>query len=91
MRKRSGERRRLPVRRRYLPYYIVTAVYGFQKRMRLVFAPWVIIELLSMGADTVALLGIAAYFCGGWVAPLIGKFLDRYGVQEQAGVLIGTC
>ena len=91
VRKRSGERRRLPVRRRYLPYYIVTAVYGFQKRMRLVFAPWVIIELLSMGADTVALLGIAAYFCGGWVAPLIGKFLDRYGVQkglvlESAGV-----
>lgn len=82
VRKRSGERRRLPVRRRYLPYYIVTAVYGFQKRMRLVFAPWVIIELLSMGADTVALLGIAAYFCGGWVAPLIGKFLDRYGVQK---------
>ena len=35
-----------------------------------------------MGADTVALLGIAAYFCGGWVAPLIGKFLDRYGVQK---------
>ena len=91
VRKRSSERRRLPVRRRYLPYYIVTAVYGFQKRMRLVFAPWVIIELLSMGADTVALLGIAAYFCGGWVAPLIGKFLDRYGVQkglvlESAGV-----
>ena len=82
VRKRSGERRRLPVRRRYLPYYIVTAVYGFQKRMRLVFAPWVIIELLSMGADTVALLGIAAYFCGGWVAPLIGKFLDRHGVQK---------
>ena len=53
VRKRSGERRRLPIRRRYLPYYIVTAVYGFQKRMRLVFAPWVIIELLSMGADTV--------------------------------------
>ena len=91
VRKHSGERRRLPIRRRYLPYYIVTAVYGFQKRMRLVFAPWVIIELLSMGADTVALLGIAAYFCGGWVAPLIGKFLDRYGVQkglvlESAGV-----
>ena len=46
---------------------------------------------ISMGADTVALLGIAAYFCGGWVAPLIGKFLDRYGVQkglvlESAGV-----
>ena len=30
--------------------------------MRLVFAPWIIIELLAMGADTVALLGIAAHF-----------------------------
>lgn len=92
VRKRNQTRKgRLPIRRKYIPYYIVTAVYGFQKRMRLVFAPWVIIELLSMGADTVALLGIAAYFCGGWVAPLIGKFLDRYGVQkglvlESAGV-----
>ncbi|MCF2620283.1 hypothetical protein JQM63_10725 [Oscillibacter valericigenes] len=83
VRKRDRERKgRLPIRRKYIPYYIVTAVYGFQKRMRLVFAPWVIIELLSLGADTVALLGIAAYFCGSWVAPLIGKFLDKYGVQK---------
>ena len=82
VRKRSGERRRLPVRRRYLPYYIVTAVYGFQKRMRAVFAPWIIIELLSMGADTVALLGIAAHFCGSWFAPIIGRFLDRRGVRQ---------
>ncbi len=83
VRKRNQTRKgRLPIRRKYTPYYIVTAVYGFQKRMRLVFAPWVIIELLSLGADTVALLGIAAYFCGSWVAPLIGKFLDKYGVQK---------
>ena len=82
VRKHSGERRRLPVRRRYLPYYIVTAVYGFQKRMRAVFAPWIIIELLSMGADTVALLGIAAHFCGSWFAPIIGRFLDRRGVRQ---------
>lgn len=82
MRKHGKKRGRLPVRRKYIPYYVVTAVYGFQKRMRLVFAPWVIIELLAMGADTVALLGIAACFCGGWFAPLIGKFLDKYGVQK---------
>lgn len=83
VRKRNQTRKgQLPVRRKYIPYYVVTAVYGFQKRMRLVFAPWVIIELLSLGADTVALLGIAAYFCGSWVAPLIGKFLDKYGVQK---------
>ena len=55
---------------------------GFQKRMRAVFAPWIIIELLSMGADTVALLGIAAHFCGSWFAPIIGRFLDRRGVRQ---------
>lgn len=82
VRKREAGRRGLPVKKRYIPYYIVTAVYGCQKRMRLVFAPWIIIELLSMGADTVALLGIVAYFCSSWFAPLIGRFLDRYGVQK---------
>lgn len=50
--------------------------------MRAVFAPWIIIELLSMGADTVALLGIAAHFCGSWFAPIIGRFLDRRGVRQ---------
>lgn len=69
VRKREAGRRGLPVKRCYMPYYFVTAVYGFQKRMRAVFAPWIIIELLSMGADTVALLGIAAHFCGSWFAP----------------------
>ena len=82
VRKREAGRRGLPVKRRYVPYYFVTAVYGFQKRMRAVFAPWIIIELLSMGADTVALLGIAAHFCGSWFAPIIGRFLDRWGVRQ---------
>lgn len=82
VRKREAGRRGLPVKRRYVPYYFVTAVYGFQKRMRAVFAPWIIIELLSMGADTVALLGIAAHFCGSWFAPIIGRFLDRRGVRQ---------
>lgn len=82
VRKKNAKKRRLPVKKKYIPYYVVTGVYGFQKRMRLVFAPWIIIELLAMGADTVALLGIAAHFCSSIVAPQIGKFLDRYGVKK---------
>ena len=57
--------------------------------MRLVFAPWIIIELLAMGADTVALLGIAAHFGSSMIAPQIGKFLDRYGVKK--GTCSGEC
>lgn len=60
MRKHDEKKKGLPLKKKYIHYYIVTGVYGFQKRMRLVFAPWIIIELLAMGADTVALLGIAA-------------------------------
>jgi hypothetical protein len=47
-----------------------------------VFAPWIIIELLSKGADTLALLGIVTHFTGSLFAPLIGKFLDKYGVKK---------
>lgn len=83
VRKRESGRKGLPVKKKYVPYYIVTAVYGCQKRMRLVFAPWIIIELLAMGADTVALLSIAAHFCGSWFAPMIGRCLDKYGVRRS--------
>ena len=82
VRKHDEKKKGLPVKKKYIPYYIVTGVYGFQKRMRLVFAPWIIIELLDMGADTVALLGIVAHFCSSFVAPQIGKFLDRHGVKK---------
>ena len=60
----TGRRDTLHIRKRYIPYYLITAVYGCQKRMRIVFAPWLIVELLAMGADTLALLGMAAHLIG---------------------------
>ena len=78
----SGQKEKHSFKKKYLPYYVVTAVYGCQKRVRIVFGPWIIIELLAKGADTLALLGIAAHFAGSLFAPLIGRFLDRYGVKK---------
>ncbi len=60
----SGQNEKTFIKKKYLPYYVVTAVYGCQKRVRIVFGPWIIIELLAKGADTLALLGIAAHFAG---------------------------
>lgn len=77
---------RLLFRRRYMPYYMVTLAYGCQKRIRIVFAPWVIIQLLGQGADTVALLAIATHLVGTWMAPLIGRMLDRLGVRTMLWV-----
>ena len=73
---------RLLFRRDYMPYYMVTLAYGCQKRIKIVFAPWVIIELLAQGADTVALLTIITHFVGTAVAPLIGRMLDRIGIRK---------
>ena len=86
----AREKKRLPLKKKYTPYYVVTAVYGCQKRVRLVFAPWIIIELLAKGADTLALLGIVTHFAGSLFSPLIGRFLDKYGVKK-ALVLEGSC
>lgn len=77
---------KLLFRKRYMPYYMVTLAYGCQKRIKIVFAPWVIINLLGRGADTVALLTIATYLAGTWAAPFIGKMLDKLGVKRMLWV-----
>ncbi len=74
---------KLLFRRRYMPYYMVTLAYGCQKRIKIVFAPWVIINLLGQGADTVALLTIVVHLAGTWAAPIIGKMLDKLGVRKM--------
>ena len=74
---------RLLFRKRYMPYYMVTLAYGCQKRIKIVFAPWVIINLLGQGADTVALLTIVVHLAGTWLAPVIGRMLDRLGVKKM--------
>ena len=74
---------KLLFRRQYMPYYLVTLAYGCQKRIKIVFAPWVIINLLGQGADTVALLTIVVHLAGTWLAPVIGRMLDRLGVKRM--------
>lgn len=74
---------KLLFRRRYMPYYMVTLAYGCQKRIKIVFAPWVIINLLGQGADTVALLTIVVHCAGTLAAPVIGKMLDQLGVKRM--------
>ena len=84
--KDSVKNQRLLFRKQYMPYYMVTLAYGCQKRIRIVFAPWVIINLLGQGADTVALLTIATHFAGTLIAPVIGRMLDKLGVKKMLWV-----
>lgn len=89
-REKSGvKNHKLLFRRQYMPYYMVTLAYGCQKRIKIVFAPWVVIQLLGQGADTVALLTIAIYLLGTWAAPMIGRMLDKLGVRRMLWIEAG--
>lgn len=73
---------KLLIRKQYWPYYLLTFAYGAQKRIHLVFAPWVLIELLKKGADTLSLLMIVTHFAGTLFAPFLGKMLDKAGLKK---------
>lgn len=86
MPKKQVKNSRFVVRKAYIPYYLTTFAFGCQKRIRIVFGPWIIIELLAKGADTIALLVIATKFLSSFVAPRFGRFVDRKGIRMSLRV-----
>ena len=80
---RSTRRKfKLIFRKEYRYYYVIAIVFGVQKQVMLVFGPWVLIETLSQQVDTIVLLGIIASMLGMFFMPLLGKWIDRYGVKK---------
>jgi predicted MFS family arabinose efflux permease len=75
-------KRKIIVRKQYIPYYLVTLAFGCQKRIRLVYGPWLIVELLGRGADTTSMLAILSGLAASLVVPQLGKLLDRKGVRR---------
>ena len=75
-------RQRIIIRKRYAPYYLVTLAFGCQKRIRLVYGPWLIVELLGRGADALSLLAIASGLAASLFVPRLGRMLDRHGVKK---------
>lgn len=73
----------LVIRKEYKYYYILAIVFGVQKQMMYVFAPWVLIELLEKKADTLALLNILAALIGIFFIPALGRWLDRFGIRRM--------
>jgi MFS family permease len=73
---------RLLFRKDYRYYYILVVLNGIQKQIIMVFAPWVLIDLLHKKADTLALISIAGAFAGIFFIPAIGRWLDRFGVKK---------
>ena len=69
-------------RKEYRYYYLLAIVFGVQKQVMLVFGPWVLIETLGQRVDTIVLLGIIASTLGMFFMPMLGRWIDRFGVKK---------
>jgi len=72
---------RMLFRREYKFYYMLASLHGAHKQIAGVFAPWVLIYLLSRQADTMAFLGMIGMFLGIFFIPFAGRMTDKIGVK----------
>ncbi len=79
---KENRKLKLIFRREYKYYYVLAIMNGVQKQIMAVFGPWVLIDLLSKKADTLAVLGIIGSFIGIFFIPALGRWLDRYGIRK---------
>ena len=80
---RPDRKFRFLFRRKYKYYYILAIMYGVQKQIMAVYAPWVLIDLLFKKADTLALLTMAGAFAGIFFIPALGRWIDRFGLKKM--------
>jgi len=66
----------------YKFYYILAILFGAQKQIIIVFGPWVLIDILSKGADTISVLNMIGAFICMFFIPAIGKWIDRFGIKK---------
>ena len=84
---------KLVIKKAYFKFYAMAFLFGGRKQIMFVFGPWVLIELLSFGADYMALLMVAGGFIGIFMLPFVGRLIDRFGtgkvlMAEAIGFLI---
>ena len=74
---------RLVFRREYKYYYMLTVVRGVQKQIAFVYGTWVIVDLLSKGADVTAMLSIVSSFLCIFFMTALGRWMDKFGIKKM--------
>ena len=77
------QKTRMVIRKEYRYYYILAIMFGVQKQIMMVYGPWVLIDLLSKKADTIAMLAIIGSFVGIFFIPALGRWMDRFGIKTM--------
>jgi predicted MFS family arabinose efflux permease len=73
---------KLVFKKEYKYYYILATMHGAQKQIMIVFGPWVLIEILGKGTDTIILLNMIGAFLGIFFLRMLGKWIDKFGVKK---------
>ena len=67
----------------YRLYYLLAILHGVQKQIIIVFGPWILIEILNQGAETITALNMIGGFVCMLTIPLIGHWVDRFGIRRM--------
>ena len=88
-------RRTLILKRKFLRYYALCALFGVRKQVFITFAVWVLVVIYEQPVQTIAVLWVATAVTNLIAQPLIGSLLDRYGpravLSVDALLLCGVC
>ncbi len=70
------------IKKKYTYYYLLASAHGVQKQIMIVFGPWVLIEILGEGAQTISMLNMIGSFIGIFFTAAIGIWIDKFGIKK---------
>ena len=88
-------RRRFVFKRKFLRYYVLSALFGVRKQVFITFAPWVLVTIYAQDVDTFAKLWLTTSIVSLVAKPMIGRLIDRFGPRRtltiDAHLLVAVC
>jgi len=70
------------LKRKYILFYILSALFGVRKQLFLVFGPWLLIKFYDQKPEDLAKLLLISAFLGILVKPYLGRLVDRWGERQ---------
>ncbi|MGD1923214.1 MAG: MFS transporter [Paracoccaceae bacterium] len=89
----TPQHKKLLLRTRYWLYYALVFMGGARRQIFMVFAPFMMVEKFGMEVEGLAALFLINYVANIIFAPLIGRFIQRYGerlslIVEYVGLFV---
>ena len=79
--KTDSSKRRFYFRKKFTKYYILEVTYGARKQVFFTFGPYLLVLHYGANASVMSLLFAVSAVCGFFLAPYVGKLIDRIGYK----------